>query len=96
MAKELAILEQLPATGTVVLDFYAQWCGPCKKLSPLFEALASKYSNIAFLKIDVDKDELASLQKTYDVDSVPTLVVLVNGKVKYKGDSLQDVEKMLK
>ena len=63
--------------GTVVLDFYAPWCGPCKRLRPILEAYAKK-SQITC--IAVNTDEWTDLSERFDVSSLPTLVVLHNGK----------------
>ncbi len=59
----------------VVIDFYATWCGPCKKLSPILDELASEYAGqVEFYKVDVDKEqELASV---FGIQSIP-LVLLI-------------------
>ncbi len=63
----------------VVVDFFATWCGPCKKLSPLLDELAAPLTNqINFLKVDVDQS--ASLAERFGVQGVPTLVFLRNGR----------------
>ncbi len=64
--------------GTVVLDFYAPWCGPCKRLRPTLETYAKSRPEITF--IAVNTDEWTDLSERYDVTSLPTLVVLKNGK----------------
>ena len=63
--------------GTVVLDFYATWCGPCKRLRPILEVYAQK-STVTF--IAVDTDEWPDLSERFAIASLPTLVVLHNGK----------------
>jgi len=60
----------------VVIDFYAEWCGPCKKIAPEIEKLSNKYTNIKFCKINVD--ELDKLSNTFKVTSLPTFVFLKN------------------
>ncbi len=63
----------------VVVDFYATWCGPCQRLSPILDELAGPLTNrINFLKVDVD--ESPELSQCYGVEGVPTLVFLRNGK----------------
>ena len=65
--------------GSVLLDLYADWCGPCKMLSPVLEELSGEYESVTFLKVNVDNDpEVAS---KYGVVSIPTLVALKDGKV---------------
>ncbi len=57
----------------IILDFYADWCGPCKKISPLFEKL-SLTSNLIFVKINIDK--FNSLVEKYNISSIPTFIIL--------------------
>ena len=66
--------------GTVVVDFYADWCGPCQMLSPVIEELASERSNAKFIKVNVDEQQ--ELAKQYGVMSIPTIIVFKNGKIK--------------
>ena len=64
----------------VLLDFWAEWCGPCKMLTPTFERLADKFGeSITFAKINVD--ELPDLANKFQVRSIPTLVLLQGGNV---------------
>ena len=63
--------------GTVLVDFYATWCGPCQMLAPVIEQL-DKESNILVLKIDVD--ELSDLAREFRIMSIPTLIVFKDGK----------------
>lgn len=65
-------------SGTVLVDFYATWCGPCQMLSPLIEELDKKH-NIKVLKVDVD--EVGDLAREFRVMSIPTLVVFKDGKM---------------
>lgn len=64
--------------GTVVLDFYANWCGPCKKFAPYFEEAASEYKTATFIK--VDSDENTFLSEKYHIQSLPTVLILKNGQ----------------
>ena len=71
----------LVAKGTVLVDFYADWCGPCQMLAPVIEELDKK-ANITILKIDVD--ELSDLAREFRVMSIPTLLVFKDGKLSKK------------
>ena len=66
------------AKGTVLVDFFATWCGPCQMLAPVLEEL-DKSANITILKIDVD--ELSDIARDYRVMSIPTLIVFKDGKM---------------
>jgi len=60
-----------------VVDFYADWCGPCKMFAPVFEELAGENSDAVFAKVNVDNEEDIAIK--YGVMSIPTVVVLKNG-----------------
>ncbi|XP_019875278.1 thioredoxin-2 [Aethina tumida] len=61
----------------VVIDFFATWCGPCKMISPKLEELAQEYSDVVFLKVDVDENEEIAME--YNISSMPTFVFIKNG-----------------
>jgi len=61
----------------VVIDFFATWCGPCKMIAPAIEKMQSEYSDVVFLKVDVDESE--DLAAEYSVQAMPTFVFLKNG-----------------
>ena len=63
----------------VLLDFFANWCGPCKMLSPIIESLANEHPEYVICKIDVDEEE--ELAQQFGVMSIPTLVVMKNGEI---------------
>ena len=63
--------------GTVLLDFYAEWCGPCKMLSPIISEIADERPDIKVGKINVDAE--SSLAREFNIYSIPTLVVLKDG-----------------
>ena len=64
---------------TVLIDFYADWCGPCRMVSPIIDEIAEERDDILVCKINVDDEpELAS---QFEVFSIPTLVVMKNGEV---------------
>lgn len=64
--------------GLVLVDFYAEWCGPCKMLSPLLEEINNEEENIKIVKINVDNSTF--LTSYFDIKSIPTLVLLKDGQ----------------
>ncbi len=64
---------------TVLLDFYADWCGPCSMVSPIIDEIAEENPQYLVGKVNVDEQE--ELAQEYGVFSIPTLVVLKNGEV---------------
>lgn len=78
------------ATGTVLVDFSAEWCGPCKMLAPILEKLATEARDRATIaKIDVD--EAQKTAASYNITSVPTLILFVDGVEKYRMVGLKDI-----
>ena len=72
--------EQVKNSGKVVLlDFYADWCGPCRMVSPIVDEIAEERQDIIVGKINVDEQE--ELASAFGVFSIPTLVVIKNGEV---------------
>ncbi len=63
----------------VLLDFYADWCGPCRMVSPVVDEIAEENPQYTIGKINVDKEQ--ELAQQFQVLSIPTLVVIKNGKV---------------
>jgi len=65
--------------GIVLIDFYADWCGPCKMLSPVLEDLSGDYNDkITFVKVDVDTE--MSLAERFGIMSIPTVKVFKDGE----------------
>lgn len=67
----------------VLVDFYADWCGPCKMMAPVLDELITEVNGKAkVLKVDVDKNQKAS--QVYQVRSVPTLILFKKGKILWR------------
>lgn len=85
--------EVLKSDKPVLIDFYANWCGPCKMLSPVIEKLAEELDNIKVGKVNVDEEN--SLAASFGVMSIPTIVVMKNGKVTNKAVGVQSKDKLI-
>ncbi|OAE18646.1 hypothetical protein AXG93_3810s1150 [Marchantia polymorpha subsp. ruderalis] len=78
---------------TIVVDFTATWCGPCRHMAPVFVELSKKYPSLVFLKVDVDQvTEVAGL---WDVQAMPTFIFIKNKKLVHKivGANKDELEK---
>lgn len=65
-------------SGVTLVDFYADWCGPCKMIAPIIEQLGSEFGNKAHVaKVDVDK--AGQVAEKYQVTSIPTIILFKNG-----------------
>ena len=72
--------EVLEKEGVAVVDFWAEWCGPCRMIGPIIEELATEYDGKALIgKVDVDVN--SELSAKYGVRSIPTILILKDGKV---------------
>lgn len=67
----------------VVVDFYADWCGPCQAMAPLIKELAVEYKGkVRIVKINIDKNQGAA--QAYQVEAVPTFIIFKNGKLLWR------------
>jgi thioredoxin 1 len=70
----------LDNTGLTVIDFWAEWCGPCRMVSPIIEELSHEYDGKALIgKVNVDENQEISMR--YGIRSIPTILFLKNGEV---------------
>ncbi|MHB1033472.1 MAG: thioredoxin [Pirellulales bacterium] len=69
----------LNAAGPVLVDFYADWCGPCQRLAPVLEELAAETPGARIVKVNVDDNP--QLASAYGVESIPSVMVFKRGKV---------------
>lgn len=83
--------EVLKSDKPVLVDFYADWCGPCKMMAPVVEALAEELDGTAVIgKLNVDENEEIAMK--YGVMSIPTLIVFKNGQAVNKKVGVQSKE----
>ncbi|MBR3403144.1 MAG: thioredoxin [Parasporobacterium sp.] len=86
--------EVLQSNTTVLLDFWASWCGPCKMLAPVLEEIAAERADLKIGKINVD--EQPQLASQFGIMSIPTLLVFKDGKQVNQGIGYMPKENVLK
>lgn len=79
--------QDMTSQGLVLVDLFATWCGPCKMLGPILEDMASDRDSIDIVKVDID--ESMNLARQYGIMSVPTLVLMKDGKILAKTSGFQ-------
>lgn len=85
--------EVLNSEKSVVIDFYANWCGPCKMLRPILEELANERNDFKFVSINIDEEE--NLANDFEILSIPTLVLINNGKEVKRNVGLASKEQLV-
>ena len=74
--------EVMKAEGTVLVDFYADWCGPCRMQGPIVEQLSEERTDVKFCKLNVD--EAVAIAMELGITSIPTIMVVKNGQITFK------------
>jgi thioredoxin 1 len=69
--------DQITRRGTVLLDWWAEWCGPCRRFAPIYEQASSRHPDVVFGKIDTDAQQ--GLASSFGIRSIPTIMVIRDG-----------------
>ena len=80
-------------SGTVLVDFWATWCGPCRMLAPILEELSGQHPELKIVKVDVDENRELALR--YGIESIPTLLVFKGGQVADRSVGLVSPQEIL-
>lgn len=93
VTKETFKDEVLHADKPVLVDFWAQWCGPCRMLAPVIEEIAVENTDIKVCKVDID--EQPELAEQFGIMSIPTLAVFKGGQLTGSSSGVQPKEQIL-
>lgn len=89
----IAEFDKITSSGKTLVDFWASWCGPCRKQAPIVEKLATE-TGVNVIKIDVDNDDELSVD--FQVNSIPTLILFEDGVVVERFVGLTDIDEIKK
>lgn len=85
--------QEINKNNLVVVDFFATWCGPCRVFGPILEKVASEINDIEIFKVDVDQNEKTA--KKFGIMSIPTIVLLKDGKEIARNIGLMNYEDLI-
>ena len=69
----------ISSDNPTLVDFWAEWCGPCKSMHPIFERMSNKFPNVTFARVNVDSNQNISMK--YAVQSIPTFIMFKSGQI---------------
>ena len=85
-------LNIINSSKAVLVDFYAEWCIPCKDVTPVLKAVKKAISQVKIVKVDVDRNPI--IASHFKIHRLPTLIFFKNGELTWSGEGVYDVEEL--
>ena len=94
-AKQESFQQLIQSPVPVLVDFYADWCGPCKAMNPIIQEVAKEVKGkVRIIKVNIDKSQAASMQ--FNVNAVPTFMIFKSGKIIWRHAGMIDKSSLLR
>ncbi len=94
MNKKISFKELIAGETPVLIDFYADWCGPCRAMTPIIKEVADEVGDkVKVIKIDVDKNQ--DLSNKLNIRGIPTFMVFKNGEAVWRASGMQSAHQLL-